>query len=50
MMLEYLGFAAEAENLERAVEQVYAQGTALTPDQGGTATTSEFCEAVVREL
>ncbi len=50
MMLEYLGFAAAARRLEAAVERVYAAGHALTPDQGGNASTTEFCEVVAREL
>jgi isocitrate/isopropylmalate dehydrogenase len=50
MMLEYLGFEQPARRLESAVERVYAKGEALTADQGGGASTSEFCEAVAREL
>ena len=50
MMLEYLGFAEEARRIEAAVARVYADGTALTPDQGGDASTTKFCEAVVRAL
>jgi len=46
MMLEYLGFAEEAARLEAAVRRIYEAGEPLTPDQGGTATTEEFCEAV----
>lgn len=50
MMLEHLGFAAEAERLETAVARAYAAGRALTPDQGGRSSTTEFCDAVAREL
>jgi isocitrate/isopropylmalate dehydrogenase len=50
LMLEHLGFEAASARLERAIERVYAQGRALTPDQGGTATTTEFCEAVTAAL
>jgi len=50
MMLEYLGFAAAARRLEGAVARVYASGETLTPDQGGAATTTEFCDAVARHL
>lgn len=50
MMLQYLGFAAAAQRLERAVERVYADGRVRTRDQGGTATTTEFCDAVARQL
>ena len=48
MMLEYLGFAPAAARLESAVTRVYAEGRSLTPDQGGRATTLEFCAAVER--
>ncbi len=50
MMLEYLGFAAQAKQLERAVARVYADGKQLTPDQGGNATTTAFCYAVGQKL
>jgi isocitrate/isopropylmalate dehydrogenase len=50
MMLEHLGFTAEARRLEAAVERAYADGRSLTPDQGGRASTTEFCAAVAREL
>lgn len=46
MMLEYLGFGAGATSLVDAVARVYAEGKTLTPDQGGHATTVQFCEAV----
>jgi isocitrate/isopropylmalate dehydrogenase len=50
MMFEYLGFEEASRDLARAVERVYAKGEMLTPDQGGTATTTEFCDAVARHL
>jgi isocitrate/isopropylmalate dehydrogenase len=50
MMLEYLGFADAARRLEAAVARIYAEGRALTPDQGGSATTLEFADAVARYL
>ena len=50
MMLEYLGFPAEARRLERAVERTYAEGRALTPDQGGRASTVQLCESVARHF
>ncbi|HEY2774006.1 MAG TPA: isocitrate/isopropylmalate family dehydrogenase [Candidatus Binatia bacterium] len=50
MMLEYLGFADAAAAIERAVRAAYAEGTILTPDQGGTATTGRFCDAVEANL
>jgi isocitrate/isopropylmalate dehydrogenase len=50
MMLEYLGFETTARQLEKALVEVYAEGRTLTPDQGGTATTTEFCEEVARAI
>jgi 3-isopropylmalate dehydrogenase len=49
LMLEHgLARAAEAHALEAAVEDTLAQ--APTPDLGGTATTADFGDAVVRAL
>lgn len=50
MMLDYLGMESEAAALERAVERVYRKGNALPHDQGGNATTTEFAQAVLREI
>ena len=50
MMLEHLGFAGAAERLDSALTRVYADGRVLTPDQGGRASTTEFCEAVAALL
>lgn len=51
MMLEWLGddrpdFLAAADALDRAVTGVYAEGRTIPVDQGGTATTGEFANAV----
>ncbi len=50
MMLAHLGLAPAARRIEEAVARVYAEGANLTPDQGGTATTQAFCDAVARAL
>ena len=50
MMLEQLGFVDAARRLDVAVARVYADGQVLTPDQGGRASTTEFCDAVAHEL
>jgi len=50
MMLDYLGFEHEGERLVTAVHQVYKDPKNLTPDQGGKATTTEFCSAVSAAL
>jgi len=46
LMLEYLGQTAAAARLDQAIARVYAEGRALTPDQGGTSSTTAFCAAV----
>jgi len=50
MLLEHLGWPAAAGRLEAAIAAVYAEGRHLTPDQGGAASTGEFCDAVVRRF
>jgi isocitrate/isopropylmalate dehydrogenase len=50
MMLEHLGFADAAARLDSALARIYADGRVLTPDQGGRASTTEFCEAVAALL
>ncbi len=50
MMLDYLGFGEAAARLQKAVAAVYAEGKTLTRDQGGEASTTEFCAAVERCL
>lgn len=50
MMLEYLGFTERAAQIESAIERVYEEGRALTPDQGGNASTSEMVNAVATAL
>lgn len=50
MMLEYLSFDEAANNLTSAVRAVYADGSCLTKDQGGTHRTHEFIDAVKSRL
>ena len=47
LMLEPMGLCAEAQRRETAVGRVYRDGTALTPDPGGTAETREMAQAVL---
>ena len=46
MMLEYLGLEDSARALTSAVTATFKQGRTLTPDQGGTSTTTDFCNSV----
>lgn len=50
MMLAYLGETTAATRLEQAIDQVYAEGESLTPDQGGSASTQAFADRVVSVL
>jgi isocitrate/isopropylmalate dehydrogenase len=50
LMLRHLGEGAAADRLQRAIAAVYAEGAALTRDVGGTGSTGEFTEAVIRKL
>jgi len=47
LLLDHVGLAAEATRLEAALARVYRDGKALTPDQGGPATTKQMAAAVL---
>jgi isocitrate/isopropylmalate dehydrogenase len=47
LLLDHVGLAAESTRLEAALARVYRDGKALTPDQGGTATTKQMAAAVL---
>ena len=42
MMLRHLGYGETADRVDSAIEKVYRDGDRLTPDQGGTASTTQF--------
>jgi isocitrate dehydrogenase (NAD+) len=50
MMLQKLGLVAEAARLEAAIMHTLGEGQQLTRDLGGTASSEEFTEAVIRAL
>jgi isocitrate dehydrogenase (NAD+) len=50
MMLRHVGEAASADRIEKAVLAVLAEGRHLTRDLGGTASTTEITDAIVRKL
>jgi isocitrate dehydrogenase (NAD+) len=50
MMLEHLGERDQAARIRTALDQVLVEGRIRTHDLGGTATTTEFTEAVCRQL
>lgn len=49
-MLDYLNMDQEAASLEKSLATVYRNGTHLTRDQGGVSSTTEFADAVLREI
>jgi isocitrate dehydrogenase (NAD+) len=50
LLLEHLNELEAGRRLRSAIEGVYAEGKQITYDLGGTATTLEFTEAVLRQL
>ena len=50
LMLRHLDEASAADRLHAALEQVYTEAKHLTRDVGGTASTSEFTEAILAAL
>jgi isocitrate/isopropylmalate dehydrogenase len=50
MLLNFLGLNDQAHKLEKAIARTYAAGDVLPIDQGGTATTTEFVDAVKENL
>jgi isocitrate dehydrogenase (NAD+) len=50
MMLRHLGERAAAHRIDAALEKILAQGTLVTRDLGGTATTTQFAQAIIREV
>ena len=50
MMLDWLGERDGAEAIEKAVMTILKEGKTLTPDLGGSATTVEVTEAVLKQL
>ncbi len=50
LMLQHLGLADAARRLEAAIGRTVREGRSLTPDLGGSATTVELGDAIVRAL
>lgn len=49
MLLTHVGETDAAHQLQTAIEHVYREGKHLTVDVGGSASTEEFTEAVIRK-
>lgn len=50
MMLRHMGEVDAAVRLQNAIEFVYREGTSITSDVGGTASTTQFTDAVCGAL
>ena len=50
MMLDYLNETKAARKVENALHKVYREGKSLTRDVGGSATTAQFTESIIRSL
>ena len=50
MMLDHLQEHAIARRIDAAIRKVYREGETLTRDVGGSATTEQFTQAVIRAL
>ena len=50
LMLRHLGEADAADRIDRAIGAVLADGKYLTPDLGGSASTSEMAGAIAERL
>jgi isocitrate dehydrogenase (NAD+) len=50
MLLEHIGERERANRIRAALDRVLAAGVVRTRDLGGTATTTEFTDAVCREI
>ena len=50
MMLDYIGEQQRADRIRAALAHVLQAGVVLTHDRGGRASTTEFTEAVCREV
>ncbi|MDP6605790.1 MAG: isocitrate/isopropylmalate family dehydrogenase [Dehalococcoidia bacterium] len=50
MMLDHLELGDAGDRLVGAIEAVFADGSTMTPDQGGDSTAEQFCDAVIERL
>lgn len=50
MLLKHIGKFDKAKKIERALENIFKEGKKLTIDLGGSLTTSEFADEVVKRI
>jgi isocitrate dehydrogenase (NAD+) len=49
-MLDHISEEAAAAKIRSALERVLKRGKSLTPDLGGSAGTTEFAAAIIKEI
>ena len=49
-LCKHIGEREAAQRIERSIGMLLERGETLTPDLGGTATTTEVTDAIIREL
>ena len=50
MMLDHLGYMEEADRIRKAINKVLTSTAIRTKDLGGTATTTEYTDAIIANL
>lgn len=50
LMLRHLGYAAGADRIDKAVDEVIREGQVLTPDLGGKSSTEEVLAEVIKRM
>lgn len=50
LMLEYLGEMEAGKRIEKAIQTVLEEGKDVTPDLGGTASTEEMAQAIIKKM
>lgn len=50
LLLEHMGYPKQASKIYNAVESVMRKGDILTPDLGGSSTTQQVTDAILKAL
>lgn len=50
LMLEFLNMHEEAKNIQNIIESIIKEGKIKTPDLGGTNSTQDMCDEIIRKL
>jgi isocitrate dehydrogenase (NAD+) len=50
MMLDHMGESDRATRIRTALETTITDGVTVTRDLGGTATTQQFADAIIKKL